>query len=206
MYKFGIVGKANSGKNTLANLIFQQIKYDELQSGNLSRLEDRMQCIAFADPIKDMIQIMFPELNKDYLYGSSALRNSIVPNAFKDDRPLTVRQLLIDIGTGLGRSYNDNIWIDNLIYKLKKAQQDKIIAFAVPDVRFINECEALKRESFYLIKLTRDSQAKINHISETNQESILETDFDIIINNNGTLDDLAKAAKKIFSNLKELQR
>ena len=202
MYKFAIVGKANSGKNTLANLIFKHIKWHELRSGNLSNLDDRMRCVAFADPIKHMIQIMFPELNKDYLYGSSSLRNSIVPNAYKNGEPLSVRQLLIDIGTGLGRGYNENIWIENLIFKLKKAELEKVIAFAVPDARFVNECESLKNNGFFVIKLVRDSQLKINHISETNQDSIPDSHFDYILHNNGTLDDLSTQAEIIFNNIK----
>lgn len=206
MYKFAIVGKANSGKNTLANLIFNYIKYNELQSGNFSNLDDRMKCVAFADPIKDMIQIMFPDINKEYLYGSSALRNSIVPNAFKDGEPLTVRQLLIDIGTGLGRSYNPNIWIDNLLYKYNKAKKENILAFSVPDVRFINEFTALKENNFYIIKLVRNSELKINHISETNQNSIAEENFDYIAYNNGTLDELSNKAKEIFISLKKINQ
>ena len=204
MYKFAILGKANSGKNTLANLIFDHIKWDEVQSGNVSYLDDRLKSVAFADPIKEMIHIMFPNINKDYLYGSSSLRSSVVPNAYKDDKPLTIRQLLIDIGTGLGRSYNENVWIDNLFYKLNKAEQDNSLAFAVPDVRFVNECKALKEKKFYLIKLIRDSQLKINHVSETNQDSIPDSEFDIIIYNNGTLADLSNSAIKIFNNLKSL--
>lgn len=201
MYKFAIVGKANSGKNTLANLIFEKIKWHELSLGNLSYIDDKMKCVALADPIKNIIEIMFPSLDKDFLYGASSLRSSIVPNAFKDGQPLSVRQLLIDIGTGLGRGYNDNVWIDNLLYKLEQAKKEKIIAFAVPDVRFINECNALKQNGFYIIKLIRDSELKINHISETNQDSILESNFDHIVYNNGSLKDLSNKAEIIFKNL-----
>jgi hypothetical protein len=165
-----------------------------------------MKCVAFADPIKDMIQIMFPGINKEYLYGSSALRNSIVPNAFKDGEPLTVRQLLIDIGTGLGRSYNPNVWIDNLIYKYHKAEKENILAFSVPDVRFINEFNALKENNFYMIKLVRDSELKLNHISETNQNNISEESFDYIAYNNETLDKLSVKAKQIFISLKKINQ
>ena len=52
MYKFAVVGKANSGKNTLTEIIFNYIKWDELKSGNLSHLDERIKCVAFADPIK----------------------------------------------------------------------------------------------------------------------------------------------------------
>lgn len=202
MYKFAIVGKANSGKNTLANLIFERIKWHEIQNGNLSHIDNRLKCIAFADPIKEMIQIMFPDLNKDYLYGSSSLRGSVVPNAFKNGTPLTIRQLLIDIGTGLGRSYNEDVWVENLLYKLNKAEQEKALAFAVPDTRFVNECKALKDRGFYLIKLIRESELKINHISETSQDTISDVEFNKIVYNNGTLADLANEALSIFNSLK----
>lgn len=204
MYKFAVVGKANSGKNTLTEIIFNYIKWDELKSGNLSHLDERIKCVAFADPIKKIIEIMFPTLNKDCLYGSSELRSSIIPGAFKNGEPLTVRQLLIDIGTGVGRSYNENIWIDNLLYQLQQEIKNNVLAFAVSDVRFVNECKTLKENGFYLIKLIRDSQLKIDHISETDQDSIPNDYFNYILHNDGSLEDLHFKSEKIFNDLKKI--
>jgi hypothetical protein len=203
MYKFAIVGKANSGKNTLANLIFEHIKHYETNLNKITNFEEKIKLVAFADPIKKMIEIMFPSIDKNYLYGSSSLRNSVIPNAFKDNQPLTVRQLLIDLGTGLGRSYNENVWIDNLLFKLDTAEKENALAFAVPDVRFVNECKILKEKKFFIIKLIRDSELKINHISETNQNSIPDEEFDYIVYNNKTLDKLADQASQIFNCLKD---
>ena len=79
------------------------------------------------------------------------------------------------------------------------------MAFAVPDVRFVNECKILKEKKFFIIKLIRDSELKINHISETNQNSIPDEEFDYIVYNNKTLDKLSDQAKQIFDCLKKIK-
>ena len=204
MYKIAICGKANSGKNTLANLIFSQIRQDLIrQNLSIDHFNDRVKCMAFADPIKDMIQIMFPSINKEHLYGSSALRSSIIPGAFKDGEALTVRQALIDIGTGLGRNYNSNIWIDNFLHRMKSYKESNYLAVVVSDVRFINEFDNLKNLGFYQIRLLRDSHLRINHISETNQDSIPDYKFNYVVHNNGSLQDLESETIKIFNNIKD---
>lgn len=206
MYKIAITGKANSGKNTLGKLLSEEIN---------NQCIEKFLCgsdtyyIAFADPIKKMISLMFPSLPKEYLYGPSSYRNEKIPNAFKDGQPLTVRQLLMDLGTGIGRTYNTKIWLDafDVAYEQAKAyssaldeeeQHDSII---VTDVRFRNEFDHLKELNFYQIKLLRESHTKINHASEINQDSIKDNEFDYIVYNNGTLDDLKKEVAKIVANI-----
>lgn len=200
MYKLSITGKANSGKNTLSKLliaeIFQQ-KYLAKGQGDSYRGSE---LIAFADPIKEMVQYMFPKLNKEYLYGPSYLRNECVPGAYKNGDPLTVRNLLQDIGTGLGRSYKDDIWLEVFDHRFELAKENKSVVI-VPDVRFRNEFNHLKEKNFYQIKLIRDSIAQSNHISETNQDGISFNEFDYVVHNNGTLQDLEKEVSKIVQNL-----
>lgn len=207
MYKIAICGKANSGKNTLANLIFSQLRQDLIkQNLSIDHFNDRIKCMAFADPIKDMIQIMFPTINKEHLYGSSALRGSTIPGAFKDGEPLTVRQVLIDIGTGLGRNYNSNIWIDNFICRMNSYKEANYLAVVVSDVRFINEFDHLKDLGFYQIRLLRDSHLRIDHISETNQDGIPDHKFNYVVHNNGTLQDLESETAKIFNSIKNFSK
>ena len=104
MYKIAICGKANSGKDTISKLIRREIS--KTQSGIFCEY------IAFADPIKDMIRIMFPTLPEKYLTGPSKFRSEIIPGAFKNGKPLTVRQLHTDLGTDIGRAYKETIWLD----------------------------------------------------------------------------------------------
>ena len=196
MYKIAISGKANSGKNTVGKLIYKCL-YEEFKG----RKHLSKEYIAFADPIKKIARTMFPDLPEKFLTGPSNFRSEIIPNAFKDGKPLTVRQLLIDIGMS-GRSYKENIWLDvfDSTYQYLVNRGKKVII--VTDVRFLNEFGHLKTKGFTNIRVIRDSFLKIDHASETSQDAIPDSDFDFIINNNGSLKDLKEEVKKITHLLK----
>ncbi len=204
MYKISITGKANSGKNTVSHILSDAIRAKTglpLSADNRDARIWRAQNIAFADPIKKMVKQMFPQIPSKHLYGSSQFRSLPIPGAFKDGVPLTIRQLLIDLGTGVGREYKKNLWLDvfdNTFGKAVKKNKDLVI---VTDVRFRNEFDHLKKLGFYQIRLLRDDIAKINHISETNQDSIKDEEFDYILNNNGSLEDLRTEVCKIVKQL-----
>ncbi|MEK6881476.1 MAG: hypothetical protein AABY22_17775 [Nanoarchaeota archaeon] len=72
MILISVSGKANTGKNTLSKLLADEVK---------SRLSDwnGNVFIAFADPIKEIVKIMFPNLPRKYLFGSSEFRNKQIP-------------------------------------------------------------------------------------------------------------------------------
>jgi Cdc6-like AAA superfamily ATPase len=195
MYKIAITGKANTGKNTLSKMLVKQLREKEKTESFTS-----VKYMAFADPIKEMIQIMFPDLPRKFLYGSSKYRNEFIPGTNKDGHPLTVRQLLIDLGTGVGRGYKENIWLDNFDNRFSKINSKIVV---VTDVRFRNEFDHLKKKDFYQIRLYRETDKPgINHVSETNQNSISDTEYDYVIHNNGTLAELKKEVFNIVSRLK----
>jgi len=201
MYKIAICGKANSGKNTLAKMLVKHLRL-KIRDNNGPYTASRAY-IAFADPIKRMIQEMFPEINSKYLFGSSKFRNEIIPGAFKGGKPLTIRQLLIDLGTEVGRAYKQDVWLDNFDYQFKKAAHCKIVV--VTDVRFRNEFDHLKDKGFHLIKLYRGNDTpSINHISETGQNDIKDDEFDFVIHNDKSLNELKKlVVDGIIPNLKD---
>lgn len=195
MFKIAITGKANTGKNTVSKIITEELNKD---IHNYSKFK----VIAFADPIKEMVRQMFPTLPHEYLYGSSENRAKEIPGAFKDGKPLTVRQLLIDLGTGVGRQYKENLWLDVFDYTFKIAKSKKREVVIVTDVRFRNEFDHLKKLGFFQIRVLRDSHAKINHSSETNQDSIQNEEFDVVIENNGSLEELEYKIKQIIPKIK----
>ncbi len=201
MHKIAICGKANTGKNTVSKLIYDEIftRYWFVSSADGESLTPKVEYIAFADPIKEMARTMFPELKKKWLYGPSKYRTQVIPNAFKDGNPLTIRQLLIDLGTGVGRAYRDTTWLEAFDYAFRKAQKKKRDIVIVTDVRFRNEFDHLKALGFYQIRLLRDSHLKIDHASETNQDSIGNDEFDYVLENNGTLDRLKAEVSKIVA-------
>jgi len=190
MLKIAIVGKANSGKDTLAEAISHLLSLKEIKTKQ----------VALADPIKKIIKIMYPETDNYILYGPSDNRKKIIPNSFLDGQPLTYRKLLQNLGTDVGRSYNENIWLDIVKHKLKRAK-NKYGAFIVKDCRLKNEFDYLKRNDFYMIKIFRDNQLNLNHQSETEQDHIRTDEFNSAISNNGSLQDLNDFAGHIITSL-----
>jgi hypothetical protein len=184
MLKIAISGKARTGKNTVSKIL-------------TSYIPGEVATIAFADPIKRMAEEMFPSMPKEFLYGKSEYRSKIIPGAFKNEQPLSVRDLLIDIGTNLGRSYKEDIWLDAFDYHLKTALNNSK-SVIITDVRFRNEFDHLKSLGFYQIRVSRETNLEINHISETNQDSINDNEFDYILNNNRTIESLEKEVKNIY--------
>lgn len=207
MYKIAISGKANTGKNTLSKIIVGELRAKTrnwYKKRHSSRSPLDVKFMAFADPIKEMIQVMFPEIPDEWLYGPSKYRNEVIPGAAKDGKPLTVRQLLLDLGTGLGRGIKDSVWLDNFNHRFKKNKRRDIVI--VTDVRFRNEFELLKDKGFYQVRLYRDTgQPEIKHVSETNQNTISDDEFDYVIHNNKSLDDLEQEViSNIIPNLKKV--
>lgn len=201
MYKIAICGRANTGKNTLAKLLEQEIyevervrwEADPYKAG--CRLT--WKAMAWADPIKEIVQIMFPHANAECLYGPSHLRADPIPGAFKNGKPLTYRQALIDIGTEVGRAYNDKIWLENFDHRYEQLLlKQKLDLVVVTDTRFRNEFEHLKKKGFFQIRLYRETgMAPIEHISETNQSTIRDEEFDYVLFNNKSLDDLKEEVR-----------
>ena len=68
----------------------------------------------------------------------------------------------------------------------------------ITDVRFLNEANAIKERGGILIKIERDNGTESTHISETALDSYDIDTFDYTINNNGTLEDLAKKVNAIL--------
>lgn len=203
MYKVAICGKANTGKNTLANLLQQEIYerdnvvYAAKHSESDTPFLYSWKAIAFADPIKEIVMIMFPNANKECLYGPSHLRAEPIPGAFKSGKPLTYRQALIDIGTEIGRAYNDKIWLEAFDHRYEQlVLKNKFNLVVVTDVRFRNEFDHLKKEGFFQIRLYRETgMPPIEHASETNQSSIRDEEFDYVLFNNKSLNDLQEEIK-----------
>ncbi len=202
MYKIAICGRANTGKNTLSRLLEQEIYWmnnAEYHARYGKDMTFSSKSMAFADPIKEIVMIMFPNSNKECLYGPSHLRAESIPGAFKNGKPLTYRQSLIDIGTEVGRNYNDKIWLENFDarYEQLLIQKSPPNFIVVTDVRFRNEFDHLKEKGFFQIRLYRDTgMAPIEHISETGQSSIKDEEFDYVLFNNKSLEDLKEEVQK----------
>lgn len=194
IYKISISGKANSGKNTLSRLLAKELR---------ARTHDwkGVRYLAFADPLKEMARTMFPQLPRKFFYGASKFRSEIIPGAIHNEQPLTIRQLLINLGTDLGRKSKEDVWLDNFEYRCRQVEQNKPSLIVCPDQRFINEWGCLKKNNFYQIRLLRNNSDKINDISEKEQELLNDDQYDFVVHNDETKADLKKEVIKIIDDL-----
>jgi hypothetical protein len=93
----GIVGKAGSGKDTVAHMI------------------PGAKLLSFADPLKEFCAQVF-EWNRNTLWGPSENRNRPDPRY----GGLTPRHALQTLGTQWGRACYENVWVDLGIRRAKE--------------------------------------------------------------------------------------
>ena len=200
--KISLSGKKRCGKDTVFGFLqdFVEVK--------------RM---AFADPLKEACSIAF-DIDKKFFYDDDLKDKDFdVPfvlscerlrklamvldfrptedyysvGAFKEMK--TPRQLLQFVGTDLVRkTIKDSFWLDLLELKLKDSSDYLVLT----DSRFKNERDMLKRAGAILVLIKRDIGNEDCHASENDLG--LESDYDIVIENNGSLDELKSQVVEIF--------
>jgi cytidylate kinase len=182
----GICGKKYHGKDTVANHLVQKYGYKR---------------IAFADPIKDICQIVFG-LSIEQL-------NSYMKEEIDDYWKISPRNLMQFIGTDLFRNnmatimpnIGDNIWIHVLIRKISnEIQKDPNIKFVITDVRFDNELEYIAKLNGLKIKVQRNNIINNDHHESESYTDKLNVDY--ILNNDDTIDDLYIKIDELLNQLK----
>lgn len=200
MLKIAISGTAGVGKNTIATII----------ANDILKLEKDEYCIsAFAKRLKLTIKDLFPGCDEQALYGDSELRQKYIRSDLDkeiEDLAVTFRQASIDIGK-LCRIYSPKFWVAHTSLEFYRLPE-KIKLYIIADVRFIEEYEWLKNNGFFLIRVKRNTSFKINDVSETEQKLIKDNQFDLIIDNNVSIEELRENIRislgKLLSNKKIL--
>lgn len=134
---------------------------------------------------------------------------------------LTPRKILQLLGTEAGRQIiHPNIWVSSLFSDYKASETHKVPRYyddnnqkglsgyegiweypkwLITDCRFPNEADAVKRRGGIIIRVNRSNQdleGLTVHPSETSLDDY--KDFDFIINNNGSEEDLINIVKRIY--------
>jgi hypothetical protein len=121
---------------------------------------------------------------------------------------LTPRWILQHVGTDVIRGhFHDDMWLASLENKLRKTDDDIVIS----DVRFKNEVKMLKDLGAVCIEVTRgDRPGWYQHAVDGDIEKLetlkvhrseydwIGTEFDAVIDNNGTLDELYKQVEDLI--------
>ena len=104
---------------------------------------------------------------------------------------LTPREIWILMGNKIREIY-EATWIDYIIQKIN------VDILIISDLRFRNEAIAIKKAKGTLIKIERNTTRSFDP-AEVDLDNW--TDWDLIIDNNGTLSDLNKKIEQLALNL-----
>lgn len=209
----GICGFIGSGKDTIA---------DYLVNIHQFRRE------SFANTLKDAVAAVFG-WDRTMLEGRTKQarewREQVDPWwSQRLNQAITPRWILQYWGTEVCRKgFHDDIWIASLENKLRTSQDDVVIS----DCRFPNEIKAIRDQGGVVLRVVRgpepewyDAAVAVNtgpkhaawslsknrlekyniHASET---AWVGTDFDAVLDNNGTLDQLYQQVNDLLQDLRD---
>jgi hypothetical protein len=153
--------------------------------------------ISFASPILEMIEVFLRHhgLSKEEIdYYCKQAKEQPIPGIGR-----SYRYLARTIGTEWGRNLvRQTTWLDAFEKKLDRHSSRK--AFCVDDLRFRNEAFLLKKNGFLLVKVVRKTDR--HGLSDSHQSDVELSDYnawDLVIDNNGTFDELYQKVKDIIS-------
>lgn len=194
----GICGLIGAGKDTAADYLvnFHEFKRE-----------------SFAGTLKDAVAAVFGwdrELLEGRTKTAREWREQIDPWwAERLDMPnLTPRLVLQLWGTEVCRkSFHDDIWIASVENKLRTTKDHIVIS----DCRFPNEIASIRRAGGRVIRIVRGPDPDWFNVARTDVRQMTElypqvhasefswagTEFDFIIDNNGSIEDLYKELKNL---------
>ena len=188
-------GKAQAGKTESAKILEELVKKDGL----------RFEKISFATPLKEIAKKYFgwDGSKQDIIIGLDSNRQfeqdgsgNTTYKGLQQDRG---RQLLINIGMKF-REIRPTIWIDLAYQEIQRidAETPEGIVFCMDDVRFKNELYALGHyQNARFIRVIRENeQLSIDDISEKDLDDVT---FENVINNNGSIEQLAKSVEEQYN-------
>lgn len=162
----GLTGYAQSGKDTVANILVEKYGY---------------QRVAFADPIRALLYEANPMLKEGYRV--QGLVDSYGWDKVKVDYP-EARRLLQDLGVGARKIFGDMFWVQQALSQVNLESK-----YVITDVRYPNEAKAIRKyDNSQIWRIKRIGIKAVNaHVSESAMEG---EKVDQIFVNSGTIDDL----------------
>ena len=204
----GISGKIGSGKDTFAEIIrlLTSMPYltnetleHYLTNPNKNVMRTDWSVKKFGNKLKDVATLLTgipthkfedQEFKKSYLPEEW---NTWHPNQDRSE-PMTVREFLQKLGTDAIRNgLHTKTWVNATFAFFSDTSR-----WLVTDVRFPNEAAAIIEKGGLLVRLERDSDTG-DHPSETSLDNY---DFNIVIENKGSLAELIQKAREFCETYK----
>jgi hypothetical protein len=202
----GLCGFISAGKDTVADYLVDSYSF---------RRE------SFASTLKDAVSYVFG-WDRDLLEGRTRAAREWREQSdewwsARLGKPITPRWILQYWGTEVCRKgFHDDIWIASLENKLRKSNTNVVIS----DCRFPNEINSIKSAGGKVVWIQRgimphwyDVAVQANRGNEAAQRFLLDegihasetawvgTDFDMVLDNNGTIADLYEQVKNLVPGL-----
>ena len=158
-----LTGFARSGKDTIAQQFINEAGFERH---------------GFADALKEMLYELNPMIEEETGFDFARLQYFIDEDGWEKSKSIKeIRQLLQRLGTEAGRkAMGEDIWINTLFSKPHKAR------LVIPDLRFENEANEVRRRGGVVIRVIRNGVGPVNdHASD---QITFETDLTVF--NNGT--------------------
>ena len=180
----GLVGRARSGKDTVALQLVERHGYTR---------------VAFADRMRDAVKALNPTIRLDVegLQWTCSLANGLEMYGWEGLKQYSpdVRGYLQRMGTEVGRDmFGEDFWVEQA---LRVAGAYEQVVFS--DVRYPNEAERIRKEGGVLWRVEREG---IEKSDEHTSESLIETiKVDSVVKNNGTIEELFAKVDKLMGKL-----
>ncbi|MFF4528151.1 hypothetical protein ACFY1P_02660 [Streptomyces sp. NPDC001407] len=148
---------------------------------------------AFADKVKDFLYAMNPLLPDEEDAGAYSLAADVDAFGWDEVKKYPgVRELLQRCGTEAGRHIlGSDVWVNALFQD--EGEWDAPVV--ITDVRFPNEARAIKDRGGLVVQVRRPQQILINGADHISENALKDWDFDVIVLNTGTIEDLHKSAE-----------
>lgn len=169
----GICGKKLHGKDTIANYLVEHYGFTK---------------VSFADALKNGVKEIFG-FSDEQLNGNKKENNDDFWN-------ISPREILQFVGTDCFRNLfgskfqhiGDNIWVMSTQRKINNLIKNGLTKIVIPDIRFPNEIEFIKKNNGTIFKVIRTFE-KIQYENKDTEKHISENSIDHIqvdytINNN----------------------
>jgi hypothetical protein len=144
----GIVGFAGSGKGTVSDILVNDHDFTKL---------------SFADAVKDATSAIFG-WPRHLLEGDTDESRKF--RETKDEfwsarlgRDFVPRLAMQLMGTEAGRNvFHQNLWVDVVERRIRQLQEVNFNHIVIPDVRFPNEIEAIRKWGGFVVRIVRGNE------------------------------------------------
>lgn len=170
----GITGRAGAGKDCVLRFIKER----------LPDIEEHR----FAGPLKEATCKFFG-------WTAEQIEDREFKEAIDPVWGFSPRVAMQRLGTEWGRGLRDDLWIHMARVRLVRSNSQ----FVFPDVRFENEADFVRTNNGILIHVIRPGN-KISNSDHASEAGIEIKDADIVIDNNGSLDDLRTKVWRVIDN------